>query len=768
MSKLLRALGNRRIGLTVGVLAGGLLVGGVLLVALGRNRAAGSLASTGSRSENRITHENALPGTDAWAKPGTFRLDHLAAYAGAVSVNAGAAVDLFVHATGSTANAQLYRLGYYQNHGARLIATYPNITTTAQPACTRERSTGLVSCLWNRTFTIATDPAWISGIYLIRLDSSDGYMALAYFVVRNDAYAAPIVAQDAAKTNQAYNVFDGESLYHSLNDEGRSHAYKVSFDRPYSTGDGVGTLFTWETDMIRWLEGSGYDVTYISDLDKATDPRILLNHRVFLDIGHDEYWTWSERDNVEAARDAGVNLVFASGNEAYWHARLEESPLGPNRVLVCYKDAKLDPKPLPPDATVTFSDPFLGRPENSLLGVQYHGNPDYGLPPWQVAAPADRWYFDCTTLKPGDVINNIVGYEWDTVRDNGHTPPGLEVLAGGNLTYRGKDYPASTTLYTATSGARVFAAGSIQWAWGVIDHAYANYKFVGGAQTQAADPRIAQLTANILDNFTGAWAGRPRACGATAQGFLAGTVRATPTLVPPQPPPGVTPIGGEPGEPGESTGGSAATRTPPPPAPTRPPALTPCATQVPLSASFESGALDGFRATGSPGWHVVGQPIRAGHYSAFAPVVTAAADQQLVLAQGISIPAGAASATLRFVKRYVFTADEANNFAGAVLELSSDGGATWADAGPRITAGGYTGKISPCCANPLAGRAGWIGVSVPNGTQTLVDLLPYAGQTVLARWRVGPGGGPGGSDTTGIWLDDVTLTIGFRECSQQH
>ena len=75
----------------------------------------------------------------------------------------------------------------------------------------------------------------------------------------------------------------------------------MSFDRPYDGGAGTGVLFTHDMEMVRWVEASGYDVTYISDVDRAVDPNILLHHAVLLDVGHDEYWTWDERDNVEAA-----------------------------------------------------------------------------------------------------------------------------------------------------------------------------------------------------------------------------------------------------------------------------------------------------------------------------------------------------------------------------------------------------------------------------------------------------------------------------------
>ena len=77
---------------------------------------------------------------------------------------------------------------------------------------------------------------------------------------------------------------------------------------------------------------------------------LLLNHRVFLSVGHDEYWSGQQRANVEAARNAGVNLAFFSGNEMFWKTRWENSIDGSNttyRTLVNYKEthanAKIDP-----------------------------------------------------------------------------------------------------------------------------------------------------------------------------------------------------------------------------------------------------------------------------------------------------------------------------------------------------------------------------------------------------------------------------------------
>lgn len=480
---------------------------------------------------SRITDENALPGTNEWASIGNYDINTLAAYAGATSVNAGGSVGIHIKSTGTSATARLYRLGYYQGQGARLYATYGSFATPAQPNCERDSVTGLVSCPWTPSLTVNTDPGWISGIYLLRIDSSNGFRFFVYFIVRNDSYHSPLLVMEPTKTNQAYNRFGGESLYYSANNEGRVRAYKVSFDRPYLGGAGTGGLFAHEHEMVRWLEASGFDVTYISDMDRAVTPNILTGHDAFMVMGHDEYWTWEERGYVENALASGLDMIFASANESYWNIRLENSANGPNRVIVGYKEAALDPAPVGTPDTITFRD--LGRPENALIGSNYQSYYDeesYNYP-WVASAPANSWYFDCTGLQPGDRVNNIVGEEWDGLSPDQFTPPGIESMAHSMLSSpQGEPLPHDSTIYTATSGARVFAAGSIFFSWGLMDHSWSNQVFQPAYQSQAADPRIQQLMANIIDRFTGVWNGAPRDCA--SQTFYKTQPRPTRTAMP--------------------------------------------------------------------------------------------------------------------------------------------------------------------------------------------------------------------------------------------
>ena len=75
--------------------------------------------------------------------------------------------------------------------------------------------------------------------------------------------------------------------------------------------------------MIRWLEANGYNVSYTTGVDTDRRGNLLTNHKVFLSVGHDEYWSGAQRANVEAARNAGVHLAFFAGNDIYWKTRWE-------------------------------------------------------------------------------------------------------------------------------------------------------------------------------------------------------------------------------------------------------------------------------------------------------------------------------------------------------------------------------------------------------------------------------------------------------------
>lgn len=199
----------------------------------------------------------------------------------------------------------------------------------------------------------------------------------------------------------------------------------------------------------------------------------------------------------------------------------------------------------------------------------------------------------------------------------------------------------------------------------------------------------------------------------------------------------------------------------PTPSPSPSSSPTPCIGTL-LAEDFENSTLGLFISTSTPvsapGWSTVNTAAHGGSFSAFAPDINVISDQQLTLINPFGIPANASSAVLAFWHRFDFEGSGGNFFDGGVLETSTDGGKTWQDAGPNIIAGGYNGTISSNFSNPLAGRMAW-GQN-PNGTnfaQVLVNLLPYAGQNLLFRFREGT---DVAVSSIGWWVDDIHVDIG--------
>src|SRR5262249_58217581 len=126
-------------------------------------------------------------------------------------------------------------------------------------------------------------------------------------------------------------------------------AYAVSYNRPIQLrglpgGEGsYNSFFHAEYPMVRWLEANGYNVSYSTDLDSDRLGAEIREHKVFMSVGHDEYWSAGQRANVEAARDAGVNLAFFSGHESFWKTRWAHriDPIAtPYRPLIPPKESK--------------------------------------------------------------------------------------------------------------------------------------------------------------------------------------------------------------------------------------------------------------------------------------------------------------------------------------------------------------------------------------------------------------------------------------------
>ena len=484
---------------------------------------------------NPVACENQQQGSTDWQISGSGAAD-IQGFATDISVNAGGTIFFKIKTTASAYHLDIYRMGYYGGAGARKITTVnPSVSLPqTQPACLTDSPTNLMDCgNWAVSASWNVPAGAVSGIYfahLIRPDNGDD--SQIFWVVRNDSSHSDILVQTSDQTWVAYNDYGGHSLYGGPGTwDLNNRAFKVSYNRPSDTRnfEAATFLFNAEYPMVRWLESNGYDVSYFTGVDAARNPALIKNHKLYLSVGHDEYVSTEARANIQAARDAGVNLGYFSGNEVFWKTRWENSIDGTNtpyRTMVCYKETYYGTSTLyqkdPADPTAwtgTWADPRFsppadgGQPQNALTGTLFAVNgpgSDNSYLSIQVTAEDGKLRFwrntSIATLGAGQTATlpaGTLGYEWDADIDNGFRPAGAVALSTSNYTLTtdllldsGGTYGAGTALhhlilYRAPSGALVFGAGTVQWSWGLDSNG-------DGSGGNTADIRMQQATVNLF------------------------------------------------------------------------------------------------------------------------------------------------------------------------------------------------------------------------------------------------------------------------------
>jgi hypothetical protein len=347
-------------------------------------------------------------------------------------------------------------------------------------------------CRWPDGFALRIPTGWRSGYYAVTLRVEDATGDPLewdhFFVVRapDGRRTAKILMVLSTNTYAAYNTWGGKCLYAS---DDRSVACRLSFQRPWQRGllhrapstirnTNTGTpdfgetplvdafprhvrqgyhhwtrfagFHTWESIFVRWMEAGGYALDYCVQSDLDHHPEVVDGYRMLTSAGHDEYWSWQERDVVDDFVAAGGHAAFFIGNAAFWQVRLEND----GQEMVCYKYVpEFDPvygTKAERYLTGMWSNPRTGRPENQTFGLSFtrggYHRLGYITPRssggYMVYRPA-HWIFAGTRLEYGDVFgerDRIVGYECDgldfvtrdglpypTGRDG--TPRSAEILA---------------------------------------------------------------------------------------------------------------------------------------------------------------------------------------------------------------------------------------------------------------------------------------------------------------------------------------------------
>lgn len=486
-------------------------------------------------ASNRIAAENQLPGTTDWQLTYVLSRDYrskaIEGYCSRTSARPGESIDFFVSAEPATeAVIDLYRLGYYGGKGGRYMTQLGPFRVRSQPDPPFSEHR-LRECRWERTTRLTIPDNWLSGLYLGKLScQAHRYQSYVIFIVRDDRQA-DLLFQCSDTTWQAYNKWpDSYSLYDSDPPRQALNARTwVSFDRPYGKypqvvdqplSQGSGEFLLWEFPLCFWLEKSGYDVSYWSNLDTHSDRQGLKRVKALISVGHDEYWSLDMFNHVKNAVDDGLSVAFLSGNTMMWvidfkpssepdptvldtrtgltrsgqriPVRLSSSGQ-PNRIF--YRAGRFGGL-LPEEAETRIMGPFpiVGPNENTLIGARttypFNGSADW------IVSRAEHWIFEGTGMKNGDAIPGLVGWEF---HGDPADIPGLEVVATGKtINTAGKENIYAATVYPGPKGNWVFNASTIFWSIALADPPGLVPPYSHHGRPHGPDERVQRITANFL------------------------------------------------------------------------------------------------------------------------------------------------------------------------------------------------------------------------------------------------------------------------------
>ena len=286
---------------------------------------------------------------------------------------------------------------------------------------------------------------WVSGVYTAKLTTDDGRVGFAPLVLRpptlgtvREAVVIP------TNTWQAYNFFDsdgdgwGDTWY-------AGGEPPVRLDRPYRERGTPPRWRRYDVGYLKFLQSTSRTPDMLADDDLEAMPdgetlRRLYDLVVF--PGHSEYMTERAYNVTRKFRDLGGRLILLSANNFFWKVRKRGDLMLRGKL---WRNA--------------------GRPESTLLGVQYRANDDgRRQAPFVIAdTAAAPWLFQRTTLANGSLLgDNVGGYGIEIDMTTPFSPPGTRVLARIPDLF-GPGLSAEMAYYETDAGARVFSAGVLDF-----------------------------------------------------------------------------------------------------------------------------------------------------------------------------------------------------------------------------------------------------------------------------------------------------------------
>ena len=282
---------------------------------------------------------------------------------------------------------------------------------------------------------------WASGLYFLRVTTSDGRLGYAPLVLRPRRLGEHRVGVVLpTNTWQADNLRDASG--DGWGDSWSADRSLTSLDlrRPYLDSGLPDRFLGGSGAVIGWLNRTGKQVDYLSDDDLAavaTGDALRRAYDLVVFAGSEEYAGRHAYAVVRRFRDLGGRLIFLSAANFHWRAERKASTL---RIVRPWRQ--------------------LGRPEAALVGAQVTATGRGGGKPYVVqGAAAEPWVFAGTGLTDGSTFGRF-GTEIDATTKQ--SPAGTVVLARIPRAIGRRS--AEMTYYRTAAGSQVFAAGVLGFA----------------------------------------------------------------------------------------------------------------------------------------------------------------------------------------------------------------------------------------------------------------------------------------------------------------
>jgi hypothetical protein len=275
---------------------------------------------------------------------------------------------------------------------------------------------------WEPTLELAIPDNWKSGVYIASFSTGLGPREIL-FVVRPKEPVSPILLTIETNTYAAYNSVGGKCFFPYISTD-KCHTDLVSFERPLQP-DIMGGFYAWDQFFTSWLDSEGYSVDYCVNSDHDVEPDILKPYVGHLRIGHGEYTSRNECEQLQQFVADGGNLMVFAGN-SFWHlsetrmqgrqlycdkTRYEKHPLGtkdnPRTSFLCAID-NLRQRTIGVSYTACVNAKSSSPEKYAMTRCENHGF-------FRVTEP-EHWAFAQTGLQFNDEFgrnDSIVGVECD-------------------------------------------------------------------------------------------------------------------------------------------------------------------------------------------------------------------------------------------------------------------------------------------------------------------------------------------------------------------